>query len=422
MVQTIVLPVVIVGMQFAFSAKSGAVGWFTESPERLAATAFGTGAYALMFSAFQTLNAEGRALWVLYTIPHSIEKLLRQKALFWMGAAIVYPLIIFGLGLGMAETIEIEGLALAAIVLAGLPIYAAIATALGVFACDPLALEQQRKVRPDYLYLYMLLAGFYTYAIFVSGFFQRTALMVLCALVAVALWQKARDHLPYLLDPTASPPYRVSVSDGLIGALMFFVIQGFAIYVAVGIAGAEMSGRILFASFGIAGALTYVPIRYVFWRTKTAGVPKVFGRNLGSALTWGVLCGAGAALLAILYLYAVRRLGLPDYERNGCVLDKEEADIWLVLLVVVAAPIFEEFIFRGLIFGGLARSMGLFASVAGSAGIFALVHPPFSVIPAFCLGAAAALAYARNGVLLSAMAAHAIYNAIVIAFSFYGSG
>jgi hypothetical protein len=35
--------------------------------------------------------------------------------------------------------------------------------------------------------------------------------VVLTALAA-ALWQKARDEMPYLLDPAASPPARVSAS------------------------------------------------------------------------------------------------------------------------------------------------------------------------------------------------------------------
>ena len=55
---------------------------------------------------------------------------------------------------------------------------------------------------------------------------QRAALMILTALVAMALWQKARDQFDYLLDPSASPPPRVSVADGLIAALLFFVLQG----------------------------------------------------------------------------------------------------------------------------------------------------------------------------------------------------
>ena len=54
-----------------------------------------------------------------------------------------------------------------------------------------------------------------------------------------------------------------------------------------------------------------------------------------------------------------------------------------------------------------------------SAAIFAIVHPPFSVIPVFGLGLAAALVYGRTGLLIGPMAAHAAYNALVVAFQFW---
>jgi hypothetical protein len=33
-----------------------------------------------LFSAFQTLNTEGQALWILLAVPHSLEAVLWQKA------------------------------------------------------------------------------------------------------------------------------------------------------------------------------------------------------------------------------------------------------------------------------------------------------------------------------------------------------
>ena len=89
---------------------------------------------------------------------------------------------------------------------------------------------------------------------------------------------------------------------------------------------------------------------------------------------------------------------------------------WLALLAVAAAPIFEEFIFRGLIFGGLRRLLGLTPSVLASAAIFALVHPPPAVIPVFGLGVAAALVYERTGFLLGPMMVHAVYNAAIVTY------
>ena len=83
---------------------------------------------------------------------------------------------------------------------------------------------------------------------------------------------------------------------------------------------------------------------------------------------------------------------------------------------MIAAPIFEEFIFRGLIFGGLRRTVGLLPAVAASAAIFAVVHPPMSTLPVFALGVCTAIAYERTNVLLAPMLVHAIYNLCVLGY------
>jgi membrane protease YdiL (CAAX protease family) len=82
----------------------------------------------------------------------------------------------------------------------------------------------------------------------------------------------------------------------------------------------------------------------------------------------------------------------------------------------LAAPVFEEFIFRSLIFAGLRRPLPLAGSVLLSAGIFTRVHLPASVMPAFLRGVAAAVAYERTRALLAPMLVHGLYNAAVIAY------
>ncbi len=89
-------------------------------------------------------------------------------------------------------------------------------------------------------------------------------------------------------------------------------------------------------------------------------------------------------------------------------------NIWIPVLAVVAAPLFEEFIFRGLIFGGLRRSLGAAPSITASAAVFAIVHPPVSMIPVLVLGLFAGLAYERTRMLLAPILAHALYNAVVL--------
>jgi ABC-2 type transport system permease protein len=425
LVQTLVLPVVIVVSQiFINSSGADPFSALAEHPERLAAVAFGIAAYGLMLSAFQTVNAEGQALWIFYTVPHRVESILWQKAVLWSVASLIYPAAIFAYIFVSGATPSPLLMELAAVAFVGAPIFAVIATSLGVFASDPLAQETHKRLRPSFVYLYMLLSSIYVYAFFANGVWQRAGLITLTGLLAYALWQKAKDHIPYLLDPAASPPARVSVSDGLVAALLFFVLQGLTVFLLMKTQEKDTAdGGILLAAFAAAGAVTYALTRFHFWRLKSEGAPKIFGdpasrgaslgRAAGRAVLWGALGGLAAAAAAFVYLKLAMRTPLVE-EASRTVLAGRENLAILATLAVLAAPVFEEFIFRGMIFGGLRRSAGLTPSVLASAAIFALVHPPASVIPVFGLGVATALVYERTRILLGAMTAHAAYNAVVV--------
>ena len=413
LVQTLVLPVIIVFSQILFQGRLHSSTLAGVSNATIASIAFAIAAYTLMMSAFQTLNSEGGALWLLFTVPRSIESVLREKAQLWAVLALAYPLAVFIIAVIVKKHVDLELVGFAAIVLLGVPIYAAIAVALGVFGCDPLAQEVRSKLRPTYVYLYMMLAGLYTYAIFASEWWQKIVVIVLSGLLSLALWQKARDELPYLLDPAASPPARVSTSDGIIAAMMFFVVQGIALAIFM-MASHHLSGRAMVIAYTIAGGTTFGLFRLVYWRSKTGGIPRIFGPGTAKALGWGIGAGLAAATAGAVYLYALRRLDLlQDVMRESA--RELAANIWIPLLAIVAAPIFEEFIFRGLIFGGLRRSLDPLPAIVASAAVFAIVHPPASMIPVFGLGVCAALAYDRTKMLLAPMIVHAIYNAVVLA-------
>jgi ABC-2 type transport system permease protein len=419
MVQTLLLPLMLVGAQLLLNVHADILAAGVQSPANLAAVAFGLAAYTLMFSAFQTLNAEGQALWVLFCVPHSLDSILRQKALLWGTVATFYALVLFAAAVAAAHDISWALAGSAVIVLAGVPIFSVIATALGVFGCDPLEQDVQKRVRGTYLYLYLLLASFYGYAIYAGAFWPRVATMVLTALVALALWQKARDRLPYLLDPTAAPPANVSLADGLIAALMFFVLQALVALLVLAVTGSAgsrtLAAPVVWVAFATAGALTYGVMRLIYWRAGTAGVPRLVGSHIGAATLWGLGGGFVAAAGGLVYIAAARAFDwFPAVREAGHSADPVTL-LWIGSLAVLAAPIFEEFIFRGLIFGGLRRSLGFVAAAVASAAIFAIVHPPASVVPVFGLGLAAAFVYERTRMLAGPMIVHATYNAVVVA-------
>jgi ABC-2 type transport system permease protein len=417
LVQTTVTPLLVVGFQLALTLGGpGGLSLAAVDLTHLAALGFGIAAYTLMFSAFQTLNNEGGALWLLYTLPRSLGRILLDKALLWGGLALIYPLALFVAAALTRPSLPPQAFLLLAIALVGVPIYALIATSLGVFGANPLAQEVQRKIRPSHAYLYLLLSSLYTYAIYATSLWQRGGLLVLTLLLGLALWQKARDRLPYLLDPTAAPPSRVSLADGMLAALLFFVLQAL-----VGVLLARKTGKLtgtqLALAFVIAGAVASIGTRVAHAFLGATGIPRVLGPRAGRALVWGLVGGVLAAALGGAYLAVLLRFPAlrPALEQSQMHLPAP--GLWLVGLAVLAAPVFEEAIFRGLVFGGLRRSVGFPAAALASAAIFAVVHPPIAVIPVFGLALVAAYVYERTHLLLAPMVTHAVYNAVVVALS-----
>jgi membrane protease YdiL (CAAX protease family) len=411
LVQTLVLPSLIVASQFLVNGRE--MPWSIGGSPKLAATfAFGLAAYTLLFSAFQTLNAEGGALWILYTLPQPLHEIVQRKVRLWGALATGLAIVILAYAASVAPANwGLEGVFLAAMVLWGVPVYALIAGGLGVFAANPLASAAERRIHPKFLYLYMLLAAFYGQAFFQPGVWVKLVLLVLSTLLALALWQKARDHLPYLLDPTAAPPAQVSLADGIIALMLFFVLQ-----LVCTLAEGKVDWPSMTRAFSVAGIATFVVFRWRYWASKAEGVPRYLGKRPVRDVVVGVMLGAVVAGGAYVYLrYLPQMPWAPKADETiGPGLMTWQDRAWLTLIAVVAAPLCEEFIFRGLVFGGLRRSMRALPAAVASAALFAIVHPPVAAIPVGVMGLVAALLTENTGALLAGVAAHATYNAIVV--------
>ncbi len=89
---------------------------------------------------------------------------------------------------------------------------------------------------------------------------------------------------------------------------------------------------------------------------------------------------------------------------------------WAVLLAVVAAPVTEEFIFRGFFYGVLKRHAGRVVATGVSALLFAAIHQNLPALPALAtLAVGFTLAYELAGSLWAPIAMHAIFNSISVA-------
>jgi uncharacterized protein len=81
------------------------------------------------------------------------------------------------------------------------------------------------------------------------------------------------------------------------------------------------------------------------------------------------------------------------------------------LTAAVAAPVFEEYLFRGFLFPSLTRYMSVWQSIFLSGLIFAVAHLSVSeIIPLAVLGSILSYVYYRTGNLLASMLIHSLWN------------
>lgn len=88
----------------------------------------------------------------------------------------------------------------------------------------------------------------------------------------------------------------------------------------------------------------------------------------------------------------------------------------LIMVVVVMAPVTEELVFRGFVYGGLRKVLGFFPAALLTSVIFAAVHLQFNWVQFFqilLLGLILAWLYEHKGNLVAPMVAHAVYNGSV---------
>lgn len=103
-----------------------------------------------------------------------------------------------------------------------------------------------------------------------------------------------------------------------------------------------------------------------------------------------------------------------------------QEDSWLkvpyILIAILAAPLVEELLFRGVLFPYLVKRTGLAGGTLLVALLFATIHfhPP-SFLPLALLSAALCLAYWRTGSLWVCIGMHAVFNAVsILALSIAG--
>ncbi len=91
----------------------------------------------------------------------------------------------------------------------------------------------------------------------------------------------------------------------------------------------------------------------------------------------------------------------------------------LFSFLLIEAPLLEELLFRGIVFGGASKIMPVGVAMVLSGFLFAVIHVnAATLIPLWFLGVAFAWLYVRTGTLLAPMAVHLTFNALNLTLFF----
>lgn len=176
---------------------------------------------------------------------------------------------------------------------------------------------------------------------------------------------------------------------------------------------------VLFHWVGLAAVAWILFRRRLSWRSAFGMNPATAWRD--AARGWLILLGTMpllvvATLLVNLFLTL---LGFqPTLQDVAFVISGETAlgvRLYLVLLAVVLAPLFEEILFRGILLPFLAKRYGATAAVIALSLLFAGIHGHLpSLVPLFILSCALCLAYIGTGSLVASIAMHALFNGVTV--------
>ncbi|MGD1952778.1 MAG: lysostaphin resistance A-like protein [Leptolyngbyaceae cyanobacterium] len=136
------------------------------------------------------------------------------------------------------------------------------------------------------------------------------------------------------------------------------------------------------------------------------------------------LWGVGGYVVALPLMIAISALNQQIWRGQGgnnpllqTVLEESDgvALLFFFLTAAVAAPLFEEVLFRGFLLPSLTRYMPVWGAILLSSFIFASAHLSLSeVLPLTLLGAILAWVYTRSRNLLSPMLLHSLWNSATL--------
>lgn len=250
-----------------------------------------------------------------------------------------------------------------------------------------------------------------------------------------ALLRQVSDNAWNLEGNVLTRPYG---TPDAIAALLLLVVVGAGFFMEPVTGGEGADGGIQLTLEGIITSTVFmllVSAIVIFYLSGVRGLnpAEMFGLRQ-MTVKHAVLTAVPALIITVMAMSAVMGAlmawnggELPDsssqdsvaaFENNG----SPAFRIMLGFMAVITAPLTEELIFRGFLYGVVKRHTDRWFAAVFTALIFAVVHVHVGTAPQlFLLGLGLAIAYEHSGCLLVPMFMHAMFNAWNVAMLTYAA-
>jgi ABC-2 type transport system permease protein len=380
----------------------------------LCVSAFGAASYLLVLAGASVLRTELRTLWFLQCQPRSLADCLRIKARVWAGLAIAVGVCLLAAVVATQPGHRADVAIRAPFVIAYLWLMAEISfglLSLGSTVVNETTVRMRRLqwVTP------LLISAQCGATLYRGLLWEQSTLLVVLFVLSMAVRQKQLADLPWLSEPVENPPVRFDALDALLALLAFVSVRdlcGGILQHAVASVPMTLGGAYLIGAIGV-WAVVSIWMRSTGRRIPVPDVARFKFRPIAIGLA--ATCLVGALWVGVLRHSSEAAMAQSNM-RVPTTIGEGTAGNWLFLAtIVLAAPIFEEWLFRGLLYRSLRRSWGIATSVVISALLFTAIHPMASSVAVLCLAVATALVLEKTGRLWPSMLVHVGYNAFIVA-------
>lgn len=201
------------------------------------------------------------------------------------------------------------------------------------------------------------------------------------------------------------------------------------LYMRMAIGAASAGGEVRFTEAGLVynivffSMVTAVVLTLMQLRGGVVDLLGLVKRSVGRVWIYGL----GAVLVMLLLGFGLFELGYePWLQSHGfeviqpAVKALQQETRWSVLSLltlssVVVAPVCEEIVFRGFLYGVMKKYAGGVVAAVVSSLVFAAAHGSVAVVlPLFVFGLLLVIAYERTGSIWSSVLAHACFNGLTV--------